>query len=304
MQALFESFSSLLFLVMLTVGARMAGKRSSTLVLQKFYVSQKPPLDHAPNVEIVGRMQGMVAFVLSLLGFSPITRLTIARGEVRYESSSLFGQRSQFVPLRCLTGISAGVYKPVSALFIAAMMLSSSVPLSYSLGSFIPLAVGLLQFIGLTIFYVLTKKFFIDLHAPGAPTISLLLKPNVLEGVPIDVAEALAVVAVIRDLTLQSTASSQASSVFQPAPLISAPDSGTDSVASSEGSSYEEEVDESDEDAGEVEARDLVARARQYVQAGQREQAVSVLQAVVRRFPNTTSAEQARRSLEKIGIHG
>lgn len=117
--------------------------------------------------------------------------------------------------------------------------------------------------------------------------------------------EALAVVAVIRDLILQSTTSSQANSLFQPAPLMPDPSSGTDSVEDSEDSYYEDEVDESEqavEDAGEAEASELVARARQYVQAGQREQAVSVLQAVVRRFPNTTSAAQARRSLEKIGI--
>ncbi len=307
MNALFESLGSFLFLIMLAAGARLGGKRSSTLVLQKFYISQKPTLDHAPSVEIVGRKQGLVAFVLTLLGFSPITRLTIARGEVRYESSSLFGQQSQFVPLRCITGISAGIYKPVSALINAAVVLFFGIFMSNTLGSLIPLVFGLLVFFGLCAFYFIAKKFFIDLHAPGAPAISLLVKPNVIEGLPIDVAEALAVVGVIRDLTMQSTSSSQANSVFQPAPLLRDPADGTDSVADREDSYYEEEAHESEEateDAGEEEARELFARARHYVQAGQREQAVSVLQAVIRRFPNTTSAEQARRSLEKIGIRG
>lgn len=166
MQALIESFGSLLFLVMLVAGARLGGKRSSTLVLQKFYISQKPSLDQAPNVEIVGRKQGVVAFALTLLGFSPITRLTIARGEVRYESSSLFGQQSQFVPLRCITGISAGVYKPVSSLINAAVVLFFGIFLSNRLDSLIPLLIGLLVFFGLCAFYFIAKKFFIDLHAP------------------------------------------------------------------------------------------------------------------------------------------
>ena len=310
MEQMGQAFGMSLFIFMLAAGLGVAGRRTSTLVLQKFSVAQKPQPDYAPNVEIVGRMQGVIGFILSLVGLSPVTRLTIARGEVRYETSSLFGQKSQFVPLTRISGISAGVSKPFSALLLAAVTIFVSLSLSFNLGSFYPLVGGLLMATGCVVYYALTKKFFIDLHTSGAPTISLLLQPNVLEGVPIDVPRALAVVAVIRDLTLEASASSPTGRLPLAASFIPAaamPDSTAEYIKDED--SYEaEEVDDlddvvtGDEEADEVEAQHLVAKARQYVQAGQRQQAVNTLQSIIRQFPMTAAAEQARRSLDKIGL--
>lgn len=306
-----EAIGMSFFIFMVATGLALAGRRTGTLVLQKFSVAQKPQPDSAPSVEIVGRMQGLIGFVLSLMGLSPVTQLTIARGEVRYETSSLFGQKSQFVPLTRISGISAGVCKPITALMLAVAVIFISIVLSNQLESLYPLLVGWLIVMGCILYYALNKKFFIDLHASGAPTISLLLRPNVLEGVPIDVTRALAVVAVIRDLTL---AASQPRSSPDRLPLAASfipaaamPDSTAEYVKVED--SYESnEVDDlddatdADEEADEVEAQHLMAKARQYVQSGQRQQAITILQTIIRRFPMTTAAEQARRSLDKIGV--
>ncbi len=49
----------------------------------------------------------------------------------------------------------------------------------------------------------------------------------------------------------------------------------------------------------EEQAKQMFARARQHAQDGRNQQAVSGLQEIVKRFPHTQTAEQARRNLQK-----
>ena len=107
-------------------------------------------------MEIVGRVQGVVAFVLSLLGFSPITRFTIAGAELRCQSSSLFGQRSQFIPLRCLATMAAGIHKPIATLVWAAMFVLLGFYISFAMGSWGPIAIALIFAIACVVSYVLS----------------------------------------------------------------------------------------------------------------------------------------------------
>src|ERR1700752_3691306 len=95
---------------------RLARRSSATLVLQKLSVHRAPQPNEAPIVEIIGRSQGVIAFILTSMGFSASTRLTVNRIEVRCESASLFGQRFQFIPLRCMDPLAAGLHKPIGRL--------------------------------------------------------------------------------------------------------------------------------------------------------------------------------------------
>lgn len=281
----------LLLAIVALVGSRLSRNRASTLVLQKFTLSSTPrPLPH-PTVEIVGRMQGIVAFTLSLMGFSPVTRFTIAGTELRCQSSSLFGQRSQFIPLRCVATVAAGVHKPISALVMAMVFTFFGVYMSFAYGSWAPVAIALLIAIALLASYFLTKKFFIEVHSNGGPPISLLFKPNVIEGVPIDVEQALAVVSVIRDLVLQQGTPAATNDPHTVAPQQAPHDPPLpQSINQQAAYGFETSADR------------LFAEARELAQAGQREQAITVLQEIVRRFPETPEAQQARRSLQKSGV--
>ncbi len=279
------------------IGARLFRNQSSTLVLQKFSLAVTSQAVPQPTVEIVGRMHGIVAFVLTLMGFSPITRFTIAGPEIRCQSSSLFGQRSQFIPLRCVTTMAAGVHKPISMLIWALVVVVMGSYMSYGAGSWLYFAVAQMLGIVFVVMYFITKKFFIEIYAQGGPPISLLFKPNVLEGVPIDVEQALEVVDVIRDLILQdgTGGSTTHDSVL----------GDVDEEPRGHGTSWEsaddEPEDDEPEDDDERQAKHWYAQARQYAQAGQARLAIATLRQLIRRFPNTAAAEQARRSLEKSG---
>ena len=292
----FDSFGSLMFVLSIaaTFGLRYARNRTSTLVIQKFHIAVEPLPTSNPTVEIVGRMQGLLAFLLSLLGFSPITKFTISGSELRCQSTSLFGQRSQFIPLRCVSTMAAGIHKPISAVVWAGFVVMFGSYTSSFMGSWIPFFIALVAAVMLVVRYVLSRKFFIEVYAQGGPPISLLFQPNVLEGVPIDVDQALEVVDVIRDLILHegSAAPSPSPRTSPPLPVyVEAP-----YEASAWASPNSAAPDDDD-----AQARTLLAQARQFVQNGDKPRAVAILQEIVRRFPRTETADQARRNLQKRG---
>ena len=55
---------------------------TNSLVIHKFSISTQPLPMPTPTVEIVGRRRGIVAFFLSLIGFSPITRFILAGNQL------------------------------------------------------------------------------------------------------------------------------------------------------------------------------------------------------------------------------
>lgn len=295
----FDAIAPILFLVGIAsaIGMRFNRNQSASLVLQKFSLAVEPQVTPQPTVEIVGRMQGVAAFVLSLMGFSPISRFTIAGPEVRYQTSSLFGQRSQFIPLRCVTTLAAGIHKPISMLIWAILIVAAGAYMSVSGRSWAPIAIALVVGIVLFVLYFITKKFYIEVYSQGGPPISLLFKPNVLEGVPIDVDQALEVVGVIRDMILAEGAETGAGA------------RGTarfnHNAAEDDGEDYWDEPvdndapDDDGDDDDERQAKHWFSQARQYSNAGQTQLAIATLQQLIRKFPNTKTAEMARRSMAK-----
>ncbi len=292
----FDSFGSLMFVLSIaaTFGLRYARNRTSTLVIQKFHIAVEPLPTANPTVEIVGRMQGLLAFLLGLLGFSPVIRFTISGSELRCQSTSLFGQRSQFIPLRCVSTMAAGIHKPISAVVWAGFVVMFGSYTSSTMGSWIPFLVALAAALVLVVRYVLSKKFFIEVYAQGGPPISLLFRPNVLEGVPIDVDQALEVVDVIRDLILNEGSATPSVSARTPPPVPVYVEATYEASAWASPNS-----DATDDD--EEQARKLLAQARQFVQNGDKPRAVAILQEIVRRYPRTETADQARRNLQKRG---
>jgi len=146
-----------LLAVVAIIGMRLANARSATLVLQEFKVDRLPSKRSKKEVEIVGRLQGIVAFCLSVFGFSPITRFFIAGNELRCESSSLFGQRLQFIPLRSVSNVSAGVHKPFAAIVFAGILPFFGLYLLVATESWIGIGLCLLGSVILILTYVLSN---------------------------------------------------------------------------------------------------------------------------------------------------
>ena len=264
--------------------------RLNSLVIQKFSLSAQPLPMPAATVEIVGRSRGILAFLLSLIGFSPITRFTLAGNELRCQSASLFGQSSQTIPINQISTLSAGVRKPVENLVGAAVFLFGGIGLGISNEEWTPFIFGLVLAIVLVVGYVLTKSFFIKVYPEGGPEIALEFKPNVIEGVPIDVNRALSVIGVIRDMVLyQETTTPAVPTEFVPVSPPREPDQPKPA---------EPPLPEPSDD-GDT-AKELFEEARKRVATGRTDDAVALLRGIVDQFPRTWSAVQAKRTLAQL----
>jgi hypothetical protein len=282
------------------VGMRLANSRSSTLVLQEFKVDRLPSRRAKKEVEIVGRLQGIIAFCLSLLGFSPITRFFIAGSELRCESSSLFGQRLQFIPLRSVSNVSAGVHKPFAAIVFAGVLPFVGLYLLVVTESWISIGVCLLGSAILILVYVLSKKFYLEIHSQGGPSIGLLFIPNVIEGVPIDVERALSIVTVIRDLVVDSNERPTQKSIDNFGDAIIEP--STEWMTEPAVELLSEQFQPPPIPHDDLEAKKLFAQARELSQEGKTDQAIAVLREIISKYPNSGAAAQAKRSLQRSGI--
>ena len=287
--------------LLVAVVVRVSRQRSTTLVLKKFSLAATPLPTPEPTVSIVGRMEGVIAFLLSISGFSPITRFTIAGTELRCQSTSLSGQRAQFIPLSCVSNVSAGVHKPISSLLWAGVFTFGGIYYSLHERSWAPLATSLLFAITFVAHYFLSKKFFIEVHSNGGPPIALLFTPNVIEGVPINVDKALEVAAVIRDMVLSQ---GRTIGVVDPpeeleseTPTEYVPDEQPFETSQVPEPTHETEYNEDYERSAER----LYREARDMAQSGQRNRAISVLKEVVRQFPGSQASKLALRALEQAG---
>ncbi|MDA0835776.1 MAG: hypothetical protein O2955_15460 [Planctomycetota bacterium] len=289
-----------------------------TLVLQKFTLNAIPRQAIRPTVEIVGRMQGIIAFILTLMGFSPITRFTIAGDELRCETTSVFGQSSQYIPLRCIATFAAGIRKPISAIIWAALFIISGLIISVQQETMTPLAVMLIIAIGMIVVYFLTKKFYIEVYAIGGPPIILLFKPNVIEGVPIDEKRALDVVNTIRDMILgekhtdvvnipdESYGDLPDANPFASSAIPDTASSSFETLDEYNDVNHQELINTVDdieqEEDSELVAKELYVHARKLAKSGRKGDAIDLLKEIVRRFPHSGTADQARRTLQKSGI--
>lgn len=297
------------------VAVAALGGRTTKLVLKKLVAHEAATPETRPIIELVGRQQGIISFLLTLVGISPITDFRLTPDELCCNSTSLFGRQNQAVPLRAISSVAAGVRKPISYLFVAFALLI--------VGVFGGLGVlwneGLYKFL-LTLvvcgslaalflwLYAINKRFFISIYTQGGPPILLSLKPNVIEGVPLDLERALEVVKIIRNRVLASAnptpaaaasplpaPSMNGNSLGQPSPALFDPSPAAHPIYEYEDYSVGDPVPERPEK--------LLQQARDLIKQGKRQDAVSTLREVVVRFPDSSEAGIAKATLEKAGIN-
>lgn len=294
MQILFAFIGFCVWIVLMTwisttIGAFFFGDR--TLIVQALKVS-----DHA--IEVRGRREGLIPFLLTLAGLSPTTSLNVNAREALCTSSGLFGISSRSLPLDRVPQVTYGSRKPVEYVFVA---------VTVGLVGFIVLLVALFQmevmallgvpvvaaiFAGVPIIlYYINKRFFLGIHTQGGFPIVLSFKPNVIEGVELDLDRAMALAAVVRNLTILAHRAGEAT--------VSATSGGTMTAAAP--------VPQSTSPVGSlledtVSPRELLVDAQQCIRAGRRDEAIATLRHIVRQFSESAEAEQARRSLEKAGL--
>lgn len=275
--------------IITTIASFFSGDR--TLIVQALSVSDY-------EIEVRGRREGLIPFLLTLAGLSPTTSLTVNEREAICTSSGLFGLSSQSLPLDRVPQVTYGSRKPVEYVFVAAMVaIVGLVALLFALLRMefiallgVPVITAVFAGVPMILYYI-NKRFFLGLHTQGGYPVVLSFKPNVIEGVELNLDRAMALAAVVRKLTLDARQSRHPVDATPPRDTTAAPSPARSSVP---------QVSPLIEDP--IDPRDLLADAQQCIRAGRRDEAISTLRHIVRHFSQSAEAEQARRSLEKAGL--
>ena len=253
-------------------------------------------------VELLGRREGLVAFLLTLIGLSPTTALVVNAREAVCETVGLLGVANRSVPMDRVALVSSG--SKVAFEYIISAALMGLIGVGATIGSlFANNFVGSLLAVMVTaafiavsvLLYRLNKRFYVGVFSQSGWPLLLGFKPNVIEGVELNLDRAMEMSATIRDLVIKAggrrdqaaAASPSPPTVHSPAEVVSHPRDTNRLI--------------SEEDA--VSARDLLIDAQRCIRDGKRDEAIAVLRQVLRQYPLTPEADQAKRSLERAGIN-
>jgi len=198
-------------------GIRVSGP---TLVLRKFKIDEAPSAPVA--VEIVGRSQGFIAWLLTLIGLSAETKLKVTSDEVSFSSSSLFGQINQVLPMPSISSTHCGYVKPVGLLIVGILLLLGAIFSLFGFGDSNPygrqgisseqvllvLFLLVFAFIFLRTYYM-SKKIVISLETSGGMFLGIAFKQGIIEKVPVGIDDAMKAIDIVNKNIVKSQKNNQ-----------------------------------------------------------------------------------------------
>ncbi|MFZ6742327.1 hypothetical protein ACO0LC_03795 [Undibacterium sp. JH2W] len=101
----------------------------SALVIKEWKVGTKAIDDKNNFISITGRQSGLIAWILSLMGVDPTTRILVGLDRVEFTSNSLAGTESRMLPLQGICSTYYGYHKPwkkALSFFAIAFFIASS----------------------------------------------------------------------------------------------------------------------------------------------------------------------------------
>lgn len=185
----------LLLIIMFFRGRRNTAKSmGSPLVLKTFTVNEAAPDGIA--VHIVGRKSGLIAWLLTVVGFDALTTLIVNETEISFKSSSLYGQMLKLVPISMISSTTCGYFKPFGFLLFGTVF--AVVGVIFAIGGIVAGALILIALGGILLgLYWTSKSMIISLTAGGMEPVGLRLRPSVIHGMSINLDKVAAAVTLI-----------------------------------------------------------------------------------------------------------
>lgn len=270
-----------------------------TLALKEFRLDPSARAGE-PILTVVGRRGGIASFLLTKIGLDAVTRLTVSRNEVRCRQAGLSGEWIDLAPLRQIDVVRVGTRKPIGLLFLAAAVLI----LGLFGRNFLWFVIAGVAAVALVMVYFASRSFVLDFRPGGANRIAVAFKPNVLEGVSVDLEKVLQAAEHI-GAAIQAGASARSRSSVQPSPPIDSvfepaiPLAKDDPVVAAMMPEPAARPAPTGLAGVERVAQMAFRRAALQFQAGGIEEAYSAWERLVRDYPQTRAANQARRNLRR-----
>ena len=178
------------------------------LVLKEFRIDENAET----FINIKGREEGILSWLLSMIGLDPIVEMQCNRMGILYRSSSARkGQLNITIPNSAVTGVVAGYNKPFFLLVFAAIFIIGGFffgGFSYGRGSGMFRILGLIIGIALIVTYMLKKNLIFGVYNGGDKLVAhLIVKRSVIEGIAVDFDKFEKAAALLNKVILESSVS-------------------------------------------------------------------------------------------------
>lgn len=187
-------------IVFAVVGLLRARRLGPTLVLRQFTVGTDAA--GRRTITIRGRRGGLLGWLLTMLGLSSESRLSVAETRLSLQKASLLGEFWSVCPLARVASTHCGHAKPIELLLLALMLFLGGVAVAISAPW---AALGLFLLAGVcTVAYALLKWMVISVETFGASTMGLRFRPSVIEGVAVDTQKVRQAVELLNQLVMEA----------------------------------------------------------------------------------------------------
>src|SRR5580765_4269766 len=198
------------FILIYVVWASKRGAPSlgSALVLQEFQIN-----DHATDgvvITIRGRVSGIVAWLLTIVGVDTGTTLTVTTDRFSLHRASLSGRLVVQASLASIASVQSAYYQPVWALLLAAwfgfvgLLVAALDPGFESGAKERDVLAGLIIAAIFIVIFRLGRKIGVSIETGGGASYGVAFKPSVLEGVSVDLDTALRVAAILNTYAMRA----------------------------------------------------------------------------------------------------
>ena len=191
---------------------------ASALVIRRFAINEAGPL----FVEVEGRRSGIVAWLLTLLGFDTTTTLRIHATHAEFSSGSLAGRLKEIVPLSRVSRLGTSYLKPFGYLIMAALGVYRGCLLMREEDALLTAIICFLSAGGLVWLYFFHKSIVLFFMPKSSVGLTIAFKRSVIEGQNIDEVAAKRIIAIVERLVRGETGRAASASGL-PEPLRAPP---------------------------------------------------------------------------------
>lgn len=199
---LFIGVSLLAFTILMLFVRVLLFSRNPVLVLRQFEVTNDPKSENL--VRIVGRPEGLIAWLLAIVGLDDETSIQVSRSKIEFQIASLFGQTTRFVPLTSVASTSCGYWKPFHLIFVALLFfLVGVISIAFEEG-FVILSICILISAFCLFLYSITKQMMISIETNGSTVMGFKFKRSLIENVAVDISKVTSAINAINQAVVES----------------------------------------------------------------------------------------------------
>ncbi|MBL9133922.1 MAG: hypothetical protein JNG86_22105 [Verrucomicrobiaceae bacterium] len=187
----------ILAVVVISVLSQLSKNRMVTLVITKWRATNTADATDGCFVVIVGRREGIISWLLSLLGIDATSSVRVSDSRIEFEEASLSGRLKRLIPLNSVCSTLYGYTKPwKKGLLIAALLFGACFFLAGAMGdgrspNVMVLVGGFVVSVLLGIlYYHLNKQFTLGFVEDSGVMSAIQFKRSVIENQDINETQA------------------------------------------------------------------------------------------------------------------